>query len=246
MQAAFAQSPSPRRRATASALVALVHLLLLLLLWTLAPKPDLKPERRKVPIEVRLVPPSLEGSSAAAAPKREVPESGAAKPRPEEVVLPAPVPPPPAVVPPESSSLKLLDGLEDFDLAKIPRSTRPSGRDAFAGSGTGAGQAAGDGPGGERLYPAQWQRRPSQTELSGYLPRGQRVKGWGEIACRTVENYRVEDCRELGQWPAGSGLAGAVRQAAWQFRVLPPRVGGRPLVGAWVRIHIDFHEIAAD
>jgi protein TonB len=228
--------------------VAIVHLLLLLLLWTLAPDPFHPPERKAAPLEIRFVPPSLEGSSSAAAPGRDVPESGVSKARTEEVLPPppAPVPPPPAVVPPESSSLKLLEGLEDFDLAKIPRGTKSSGGNAFANQGNGAGQGAGDGPGGERLYAAQWQRKPSPAEISGYLPRGRRQSGWGEIACRTVENYRVEDCRELGQWPAGSGLAGVVRQAAWQFRVHPPRVGGRPLVGAWVRIHIDFHETSAD
>src|SRR3546814_9935806 len=100
----------------------------------------------------------------------------------------------------------------------------------------------GEGPGGERLYEADWYRKPTNAELSFYMLANAPSTGWGLIACQTVEHYRVDNCRTLGESPLGSGLARAVRQAAWQFLVRPPRIGGRPVIGAWVRIRIDYPE----
>jgi protein TonB len=50
----------------------------------------------------------------------------------------------------------------------------------------------------------------------------------------------VEDCVPLEEYPAGSEINRSVLAAAWEFRVRPPRLGGEPLVGAWVRIRIDY------
>ena len=72
------------------------------------------------------------------------------------------------------------------------------------------------------------------------MPRNAR-EGWGLIACRTLPENRVDNCIELDQSPRGSHLASAVRQAAWQFRVRPPRKNGKPLIGEWVRIRIDYY-----
>jgi len=100
-------------------------------------------------------------------------------------------------------------------------------------------RVGGSGPNGEPLYAAAWYREPYDDELRGYLSTS-RGPGWGMIMCRTVPNFRVEDCVAVGEYPEGSGIARAVLAAAWQFRVRPPRVGGRTMVGEWVRIRIDY------
>lgn len=98
----------------------------------------------------------------------------------------------------------------------------------------------GSGPNGEPLYAASWYRRPYPDELRGFLSTA-RGPGWGLIACRTVADFRVEDCVAVGESPQGSHIARAVLAAAWQFRVRPPQIGGRAQVGEWVRIRIDYN-----
>ena len=115
-----------------------------------------------------------------------------------------------------------------------------------SGSGSNGDQAApGDGPGGERLYNPDWFRKPTDTELATYLPKRNPGEGWGVIACRTVENHRVEECQILGESPGGSGYGRAVLNAAWQFQVIPPRVNAKPQLGVWVRIKIEYTQRGA-
>lgn len=100
-------------------------------------------------------------------------------------------------------------------------------------------ERVGTAPNGEPLYAAAWYREPGEDELRGYMSTA-RGPGWGLIACRTVPDYRVEDCVALAEYPEGAQINRAVLAAAWQFKVRPPRRGGQPLVGAWVRIRIDY------
>jgi protein TonB len=135
--------------------------------------------------------------------------------------------------------------MEKFNLANVPSSGPARSAGSPGGGNAGAGTAVvGTAPGGQPLYAAQWHKRPTSAELSTYLP-ARMQNGWGMVACRTVEDYRVEDCREVGQSPPGSGLSRAVRLAAWQFRVRPPRIGGKPMIGEWVRIRIEWSESGA-
>jgi protein TonB len=99
---------------------------------------------------------------------------------------------------------------------------------------------AGEGPGGARLYRAEWYKEPDDGQIRFYLPKRISEGSWAEIACKTVAKYHVEDCVLIGESPVGSGLARALRSASWQFLVRPPRIDGKPLVGSWVKIHFDF------
>jgi protein TonB len=100
-------------------------------------------------------------------------------------------------------------------------------------------QRVGTAPNGEPLYAAKWYREPTRQELAGYLSTATAPSA-ALIACRTVPDWRVEDCQLVAENPAGSNIGRAVLAAAWQFKVRPARVGGRSQVGSWVRIRIDY------
>ena len=100
-------------------------------------------------------------------------------------------------------------------------------------------QRVGTAPNGEPLYAAKWYREPTRQELAGYLSTATAPSA-ALIACRTVPDWRVEDCQLLAENPAGSNIGRAVLAAAWQFKVRPARIGGRSQVGSWVRIRIDY------
>jgi periplasmic protein TonB len=213
--------------------------LLLLVLLGIGVLPMQPPRGGQAPLVVDLVADSQSESQAEASKAR--PETrptqkqARARPLPEpRIILPAK----PTIDPPRESWLELTKAeMAAADIGKMPRASAESG-----GGSSGDSEQVGRGPNGEILYAAEWARKPTDTELGGYLPRNAPT-GWGLIACRTVEGNRVEDCIELGQSPRGSRLASAVRQAAWQFRVRPPRKNGRPLIGSWVQIRIDYYSV---
>jgi protein TonB len=123
------------------------------------------------------------------------------------------------------------------DIAKLGTAGAPPGTSEAEGA---SAAAVGEGPGGVALYNAEWVVEPSDAQLNGYLPREVASGSWALIACQTIAHNQVENCAQLGESPRGSGLSRAMRLAAWQFRIRPPRIGGKTMVGAWVRIRIDF------
>lgn len=238
---------SPARRRFAALLLAVViHALLILMLLTLAPTLT-KPKEDRTPVTFSLAPGPQPAASREAkkATKKDSKEAAAPRARPTP---PTPTPPPKAPPTPELPFIVLSSkDLASGDIGKMP--ARPT--DGGGKQGPGAGQSAaaaygpGEGPGGVQLFEAEWYRRPTHAELVTYTPSNAPPKGWGLVACKTVENYRVENCQALGESPLGSGFARAVRLAAWQFQVLPPRIDGRPVIGSWVRIRIDYTQVAA-
>lgn len=226
------------RRAVGIVFALLVEGLLALILLTLAPSIS----EKVAPMAVFRLDMIRDEEPAEEEPAPETRQAEAAA-RPERT------PPQPAEPPPAPIELPVIQlsreemAATDVEALPPPPSAATAPRPvmgppvpSFAGD---TPRVDGTGPNGEPLYAAAWYREPYDDELRGYLSTA-RGPGWGLIACRTVADFRVEDCVALGEYPQGSNIARSVLAAAWQFRVRPPQVGGRVLVGEWVRIRIDY------
>jgi protein TonB len=221
-----------RRRAAGFALALGVNLLLLLVLRGLGVIPAL-PRDPSSALVVDLIP---ESHSLAPAPSK-VDEM-----TPNEAARPVPPRPRTPQVPRLKSPIPPLRPLDMIEMTREEFAAADIGKLPKAGTGSGSAgdsEEVGRGPHGEVLYAAEWARRPTDAELAGYLP-ANAPEGSGLVACKTIPDNRVDNCIELGDMPRGTRLARAVRLAAWQFRVRPPRKNGQPMVGEWVRIRIDY------
>ena len=223
---------SIRARALAIILTILIEGLVLWGLFSLARDPVVKTEKATSLIAFQLAP----AAKQAAAARKPVTKKA-------EKTVPNPIVPPPKPVTLPTANKGFVE-MSREDLAAGDIAKLPPARSAAQEGGGGAGDSAlasGQGPGGEPLYRAEWFREPRQGELALYMPKNLTGDSWALIACRTIDHYHVENCQALGESPPGSGLARAMRQAAWQFLVRPPRVGNKPLVGAWVAIRFDIN-----
>ena len=213
-----------------------INVALLLALMTLGvlPPPSARESMRGIVVD--LIPQArseAEEQTQAVQPQKRQVQRDKLTPKPPPVILPVK----PTIAPPAQPVEKPSAWIE-MSKAEMAASDIGKMRKVASGS-AGDSEMVGHGPNGEALYAAEWAREPTNAELAGYMPRNS-PDGYGLIACKTVAGNRVEDCIELEQSPRGSHLASAVRQAAWQFRVRPPRKGGKPLIGSWVRIRIDY------
>ena len=225
------------RRATGLAVALALEVLLLLALISLSRSadPPLEPQITEVDLSAQEY---VEPEAEQPEPEPERARESEPTPQPTEAPTPAlqPAPVPPARIPiptappapePEETPRPPRPGVVIGPVQGPPNTGAPS---------LGDSERVGTAPNGEPLYAARWYREPGE-EIRGYLSTAS--PGWGLIACRTVPNFYVTDCVPLGESP-GSMLNRAMLAASGQFRVRPPRLGGRVLVGSWVRIRIDY------
>jgi protein TonB len=225
------------RRATGIAVALAFELLLLLALISLSQSadPPVEPQLTEVDLTAQEY---VEPESAQLEPEPERSRESEPTPQPTQAptptLQPAPIPPariplptaPPAPEPEETPSPR-RPGVVIGPVQGPPNTGSRSSGDS---------ERVGTAPNGEPLYAARWYREPGD-EIDGYLSAAS--PGWGLIACRTIPNYFVTDCVPLGETP-GSMLNRSMLAASGQFRVRPPRLGGKVLVGAWVRIRLDY------
>ncbi len=230
-------------------LALLIEGLLLLVLLTL--NPWIEPEAEERPAVTTLSlrdvaeeapePQRAESEQPAetrAEPQRPQPE----QPRPpqpaEAPAVPAPAPTPPPAIVPMDWQMRPPNPMRSAERPAAPARPVYGPADNRAAHMRDTARV-GTAPNGEPLYAAEWYREPGERMMRDYLSTA-RGPGWGLIACRTAPDYRVEDCVALSEYPEGSQINRAVLAAAWEFRVRPPRRGGQPLVGSWVRIRIEW------
>ena len=229
-------NPSARRRTVTFTIVAIIHGLLLWALLTLAPAADLRKSGLLKNFSLIQIDSDKQDEKKAKRAQKKQEKTPTVSV--QQATAPA-VPPPTPETKPLNMIVVTSDQFRAGDISRMPRSSGAASGDAqVADNGDGSqGQRA---PNGERLYDAAWYREPTDAEMSTYMPKRQFPEGaWGDVYCRTAPDWRVEDCHELDESPPGTGLARAVRLASWQFKVRPTRVGGKTLIGSWVRIRFN-------
>jgi protein TonB len=227
-------------RAVAASLALALEALLLLALIALGARSETRKEvpMASVAFDARdyseKAPPQ---EKAKARPSTVTPRSPAPQQPTPPVQSPVAPPQPPAAIIPVAPK-----AVQSFNLADVPKAPKAAPGPVYGPSFTpafGDSQRVGTAPNGQPMYAAAWYpHEPTHEQMAGYLSTAE--PGWALITCKTVPDYRVEDCVGLDEYPENSHLIRAVLAASWQFRVRPPRVNGVLQVGDWVRIRVDY------
>jgi protein TonB len=232
--ASYQYRPSLGNRLSAIALALAICALIVLMLIRMGLLPPMPAKIAEKITAVDLKPQGVENKerpqASKSAQRREKPAAARTTVTPQVQPNPAPVAPVPWI------SLS-REQFAASDISKLGRHPAAAGE---SGAASGKAYGPGEGPGGMQLVGVDWYREPTRAEMVTYMPHRDVAGGWAEIACKMEEHYHVEDCRELGESPRGSGLSRALRLASWQFLVRPPKVNGHEVLGGWVRIHFDF------
>jgi protein TonB len=228
-------------RVIGAALALVVEALLVLLVLSMA-LVDQKPPNRTVSLVSVNVERPAEVADKRPEPAKPRPATSPETPRTSQPIVSAPAPqlPVPIIIPVTKSAIPSLPA--PTMPPRPPVATSPArGMMGPPDMGVpGDSKRVGTAPGGQPMYAASWYREPYDDELRGYLSTA-KGPGWALITCRTVADFRVDDCVGLDEYPENSNLLRAVLAAAWQFQVRPPRIGGVSKVGEWVRIRIEYN-----
>lgn len=224
------ERPPFSRRASGFALALGINLVLLFVLLGLGVRLPIAKKGQPGTLVIDLAPllPKAEREEKKSEPVRE--QQRKPTPKPPPIVLPVK---PTITVPKPLPMIEVTH--EQFAAADV-RSLPKAAATSVAANDS---EEVGRGPNGETLYAAEWAREPTNQELAFYLPKDS-PEGYGLIACKTYPQNRVDDCVALESYPASAHLDRAVLNAAWQFKVRPPRKNGKPMIGEWVRIRIDY------
>jgi protein TonB len=231
-------------KAVGASLALVLEALLLLALIMLGQRSEIHKEvpMATVSIDAREEPekPRQPNEKAKAVPSAAAPRTPQQAQSPHTETIIAPPQPPEAIIPVAPRAV------QSFDLANVAKPPKAPPGPAYGPAYTpsfGDSQRVGTAPNGQAMYAASWYpHEPTHQEMAGYLSTAD--PGWALITCKTVPDYRVEDCVGLDEYPENSHLIRAVLAASWQFRVRPPRVNGVLEVGDWVRIRITYEEVA--
>ena len=105
-------------------------------------------------------------------------------------------------------------------------------------------RSSAQGPRGETLYAAEWVREPTNQEIGFYLPARTPGRATGSSPARPIRNIGSTIASRWAASRRASRLDRELLEAAWQFKVRPPRKNGQPMIGEWVRIRIEWNRAA--